>query len=82
MARRSVDVIGYNNEIRPDGCPVTNWWQFTEPELKGKFYMEDPLSDSSTTAKLTLFIKNADEMAAAYQSLYGKEWTTDEALWR
>jgi iron(III) transport system substrate-binding protein len=79
MARRAVDVIGYNNEIRTDGCPATNWWQFTEPELKGKFYMEDPLSDSSTTAKLTLFIKHADEMATAYQSLYGKDWTTDEA---
>jgi iron(III) transport system substrate-binding protein len=79
MARRSVDVIGYNNEIHPDSCPVTNWWQFTEPELKGKFYMEDPLSDSSTTAKIALFVKNADDMAAAYQSLYGRDWTTDEA---
>lgn len=79
MARRSVDVIGYNSEIFPDGCPATNWWQFTEPELKGKFYMEDPLSDSSTTAKLTLFIKHSDEMAAAYKTLYGKEWTTDAA---
>ena len=77
MARRSVDVIGYNNEIHPEGCPVTNWWQFTEPALKGKFYMEDPLSDSSTTAKIALFIEHADEMAAAYQKLYGKEWTTD-----
>jgi iron(III) transport system substrate-binding protein len=39
--------------------------------------MEDPLSDSSTTAKIALFIEHADEMAAAYQKLYGKEWTTD-----
>jgi iron(III) transport system substrate-binding protein len=79
MARRSVDVIGYNSEIFPDGCPATNWWQFTEPQLKGKFFLEDPLSDSSTTAKLTLFIKHADEMAEAYQKLYGKEWKTDAA---
>ncbi|RPJ27170.1 MAG: hypothetical protein EHM33_09015, partial [Chloroflexi bacterium] len=79
LARRAVDVVGYNSEIFPDGCPATNWWQFTEPQLKGKFYMEDPLSDSSTTAKLTLFVKNADEMAAAYKTLYGKEWTADEA---
>ena len=79
LARRSVDVIGYNNEINPDGCPVNNWWQFTEPELKGKFYMEDPLSDSSTTAKIALFVQHADEMATAYESFYGKEWTTDEA---
>lgn len=79
MARRSVDVIGYNNEINPDGCPVNNWWQFTEPDLKGKFYMEDPLSDSSTTAKIALFVQHADDMAAAYEKLYGKDWTTDEA---
>jgi len=79
MARRSVDIIGYNGEINTDGCPVTNWWQFTEPVLKGKFYMEDPLADSSTTAKIALFVEHADDMAAAYEKLYGKAWTTDEA---
>jgi iron(III) transport system substrate-binding protein len=79
IARRSVDVIGYNQEINPDGCPLTNWWQLTEPELKGKFYMEDPISDSSTTAKIALIVQHADEMAEAYEALYGKEWTTDEA---
>jgi len=79
MTRRSVDVIGYNQEIYPDGCPLTNWWQLTEPELKGKFYMEDPISDSSTTAKIALIVEHADEMAAAYESLYGRDWTTDEA---
>jgi iron(III) transport system substrate-binding protein len=77
LSRRSVDVIGYNNEINPDGCPLTNWWQLTEPALKGKFYMEDPLADSSTTAKIALIVEHADEMAAAYQELYGRDWTTD-----
>jgi iron(III) transport system substrate-binding protein len=79
LARRSVDVIGYNTEVNPNGCPATNWWQFAEPELKGKFYMEDPISDSSTTAKITLIEQHADEMATAYKELYGKEWTEDEA---
>jgi iron(III) transport system substrate-binding protein len=79
LTRRSVDVIGYNNEIHPEGCPLTNWWQLTEPELQGKFYMEDPISDSSTTAKIALIVEHADEMAAAYQALYGQDWTTDEA---
>lgn len=79
MARRSVDVIGYNSEINTDGCPINNWWKFTEPALKGKFYMEDPLADSSTTAKIALFVEHADDMAAAYEKLYGKAWTTDEA---
>jgi len=79
MARRSVDVVGYNNEINTGDCPLTSWWQLTEPALKGKFYMEDPLADSSTTAKIALFVEHADEMAVAYQDLYGKEWTTDAA---
>jgi iron(III) transport system substrate-binding protein len=79
LSRRSVDVIGYNNEINQDGCPLTNWWQLTEPELKGKFYMEDPIADPSTTAKISLIVQHADQMAEAYQDLYGKDWTTDEA---
>jgi len=79
LSRRAVDVLGYNQEIHPEGCPLTNWWQLTEPELKGKFYMEDPIADPSTTAKIALFVEHADEMAAAYQELYGKDWTTDEA---
>ena len=79
LTRRSVDVIGYNNEIHPEGCPLTNWWQLIEPGLKAKFYMEDPIADSSTTAKIAVIVQHAEEMAAAYESLYGRDWTTDEA---
>ena len=71
-------MIGYNNKFYPDGCPITNIWQVTEPKYKGKFFMEDPISDVSTMAKMATFVQNADEMATAYQDLYGKEWTTDE----
>jgi len=74
-----VDVWGYNQEIHPDGCPLTNWWQLVDPSLAGKIYMENPLSDPSTTAKITLIVDHADEMAAAYQEYFGKDWTTDEA---
>lgn len=79
ISRHSIDVWGYNQEIHPEGCPLTNWWQLTEPELSGKVYMENPLSDPSTTAKFTLIVEHADEMAAAYKELYGAEWTTDSA---
>jgi iron(III) transport system substrate-binding protein len=40
--------------------------------------MEDPASDASTTAKITLIVQHGEEMAAAYKEQYGKEWTTDE----
>ena len=78
IARHSTDVIGYNNKFYPDGCPVTNIWQLTEPKYYGKFYMEDPISDVSTMAKMATFVQNADEMAEAYKALYGKPWTEDE----
>ncbi len=78
IARHSTDVIGYNNKFYPDGCPVSNIWQIVEPKYKAKFFMEDPMSDVSTMAKIATFVQNADEMATAYQDLYGKDWKTDE----
>jgi iron(III) transport system substrate-binding protein len=79
ISRHSVDVVGYNGEINANGCPLKNWWQLTEPALKGKVFMEDPIADPSTTAKITLMVRHADELAAAYKELYGKDWTTDPA---
>jgi iron(III) transport system substrate-binding protein len=78
IARHSVDVIGYNNKFYPDGCPINNIWQLTEPEYYGKFFMEDPISDVSTMAKMATFVQNADRMAQAYETFYGKSWTEDE----
>lgn len=78
IARHSTDVIGYNNKIYPDGCPLKNIWELSEPKYYGKFFMEDPVSDVSTMAKIATFVQNADEMAQAYQDLYGKAWSEDE----
>ena len=80
IARHSTDVIGYNNKFYPDGCPITNIWQVTEEKYRAKFFMEDPISDVSTMAKMATFVQNADEMAQAYLALYGREWTTDELV--
>ncbi len=79
VERHSVDVWGYNQEINTAGCPISNWWQLVDPKLSGKLFIENPLSDPSTTAKFTLIVDHADEMAAAYKDYFGKDWTTDEA---
>jgi iron(III) transport system substrate-binding protein len=79
IARHAVDVWGYNSEIHPDGCPITSWWNLTEPALSGKVYIEDPMIDVSTMAKWATVAEHGDEMAAAYLALYGVEWTTDPA---
>jgi iron(III) transport system substrate-binding protein len=78
IARHSVDTIAYNNLFYPDGCPLTNIWQLTDPETYGKFFMEDPIADVSTMAKIVTFVQMADEMAEAYKAYYGVEWTEDE----
>ena len=78
ISRHSVDVWGYNQEIRGESCPLKNWWELTQPELSGKVYIENPLVDPSTNAKMTLLVQHADEMAQAYKDLYGKDWTEDE----
>jgi len=79
IARHAIDVWGYNTEIHPEGCPLTNWWQLAEPALSGKIYTEDPMTDVSTMAKWATVAEHGDEMAAAYKALYGVEWTTDPA---
>jgi iron(III) transport system substrate-binding protein len=76
VARHSIDVWGYNNEVDA-ACPFTNWWELTEPKFMGKIFIEDPMTDVSTMAKWATIAEHGDEMAAAYQELYGKDWTTD-----
>jgi iron(III) transport system substrate-binding protein len=79
IARHAIDVWGYNVEVHPDGCPLTNWWQLTDPSLAGKVFIDDPMTDVSTMAKWATVAEHSDEMAAAYQELYGADWTTDPA---
>lgn len=77
VSRYGVRTLGYNFELNPDGCPITNWWQLTEPEWKGKVYIEDPLTDASTMGILTTIASHADELAAAYKELYGSDPVLD-----
>jgi iron(III) transport system substrate-binding protein len=78
IARHSIDVWGYNNEV-DSACPFTNWWELTESKFNGKIFIEDPMTDVSTMAKWATIAEHGDEMAAAYQELYGTDWTTDPA---
>jgi iron(III) transport system substrate-binding protein len=76
VARHSIDVWGYNSQV-DTACPFTNWWQLTEPAFAGKVFIEDPMTDVSTMAKWATIAEHGDEMATAYQELYGRDWTTD-----
>mgnify|MGYP001766261222 CR=1 FL=1 len=76
MSRLGTSVFAYNHELEAS-CPVANVWEFTNPEWKGRFYIEDPLNDASTLSKLLTFVSHPDEMHAAYVELYGEEPVLD-----
>jgi len=71
-------VWSYNTETY-DKCPVTNIWQLTEPEWKGKVAMLDPLEKPNYADWFNQMAMHHDaEMAKAYEDLYGKKLETDE----
>lgn len=53
--------------------PVTNWWDLTTPEFKGKVYTADPLSSPAFMDLFTTMVINSDDMAAAYKEKFGKD---------
>lgn len=77
MSRFGTSVFAYNSELN-ETCPVSNIWEFTEPEWKGKFFIEDPLNDASTLSKLITIAYHADEVKQAYIDLYGTEPVLDD----
>lgn len=77
FSRFGTTILAYNSELN-EKCPVTNLWELTQPEWKGKFVIEDPLNDASTLSKLITIVYHADEMKQAYIDLYGEEPVLDE----
>ena len=76
MSRFGTSIFAYNSELN-DTCPITNLWELTNPEWKGKFFIEDPLNDASTLSKLITIAYHAEDMKAAYVALYGTEPVLD-----
>ena len=70
----------YNSEAYPDGSPVTNIWQLTEPDWKGRVMMQNPLDNLAWGSWITGFCVGdvPDQLAASYKELYGKELTLSD----
>jgi iron(III) transport system substrate-binding protein len=70
----STEVFGwvYNTELN-ETCPITNWWELTNPEWKGKIVIKDPVTSAEDLGMLMSAAMHADELAAAYKELYGTE---------
>ena len=76
MSRFGTSIFAYNTELNKT-CPIKNLWELTNPEWKGKFFIEDPLNDASTLSKLITIAQHADEMKAAYVAQYGSDPVLD-----
>lgn len=72
------NIWAYNTGLY-DTCPVTNVWQLTKPEWRGKVAMQDPLGKPSYTDWFNQLATHHDKaMADAYQAEFGKPLKTKE----
>lgn len=71
--------VTYNPSIYPEEAPVTNIWDLTTEEFRGKVLIADPLQTGSVMTYLTSLIGMEEEMAAAYEARFGKPVELSEA---
>jgi iron(III) transport system substrate-binding protein len=70
--RLSTKVLMYNEAAHPDGPPVSNLWELTQPEWAGRVVMVDPQVRGDYLDLMAEFVLRADELAAAHEALYGR----------
>jgi iron(III) transport system substrate-binding protein len=71
-------VWAYNTEVHGETCPVTNMWELTEPEWKGKVSIPDPLLRNETMFWFNqIDMHNDKEMREAYEAHFGQPLDED-----
>lgn len=70
--RLSTKVLMYNEQAHPDGPPVQNLWELTEPAWRGRVMMVDPNVRGDYLDLVTEMSLRSEEMAQAYQAHFGR----------
>jgi iron(III) transport system substrate-binding protein len=73
-------VVFYNREAYPDGPPVKNIWELTEPDFKGRVGIKNPMSSGSTLMGVATLVQHPEEMAAAYKRYKGEDIVLSEGV--
>lgn len=70
----------YNEEANPDGPPVTNIWEITQDEWKGRVLMQNPLDNVSWGSWIAGFCvgETPAQLEAAYKELTGEDLVLSE----
>ncbi len=63
-----------------DAPPVSNIWELTTPEWKGRVVIKTPLESLSNLMGISTIVQHADEMAAAYERFAGEPITLSEGV--
>ncbi|WP_192456514.1 ABC transporter substrate-binding protein [Musicola keenii] len=72
------NVFAYNT-THHDACPITNIWQLTEPQWRGKVALQDPTGKPAYTDWFSQLATHYDQqMREAYQQQYGKPLPASE----
>ncbi len=64
-------VLMYNTEVYPDSPPISNIWEVTEEEWRGKVVLKDPLASLTNMMGLWTMVQHADEFEKAYKDYTG-----------
>lgn len=75
--RLGTRVMIYNSEVHKKS-PLTNWWDLTKPEWKGKVLMKDIFESGENLSVVATFVQHADDFAKAYKEAFGKEIVLDK----
>ncbi|MCG8362095.1 MAG: extracellular solute-binding protein [Pseudanabaenales cyanobacterium] len=78
--RLSTKVLMYNEATYPDGAPISNLWELTEPAWEGRVLMVNPLIRGDYLDLLIQVVLQSDAMADAYQSYFGQPIMLDNGI--
>ncbi|MCR8633115.1 ABC transporter substrate-binding protein [Paenibacillus radicis (ex Xue et al. 2023)] len=64
--------IFYNADVYKTP-PITNWWDLTTPDWKGRVMLSDPMKSADTMDLFLGMVQNSDDMKQAYKDKFGKD---------
>ncbi len=73
LVRINEAIVFYYNKEAYGKPPIKNIWELTMPEWKGRVVTKDPFKSLSVLMGFVTLVQHADEMAAAYKRLTGKD---------
>src|SRR5690606_7696325 len=74
----NANLWAYNGDVY-DSCPISNVWELTEPEWKGRIALVDPLTKGTYADWFNQMQTYGEEaMREAYQDFYGHDFAPGE----